>query len=51
MTFAYHHPNYYKKLKLQAPSIKKGRKATSYKPQAPSIKLQASSDKQLVSRR
>jgi len=36
MTFAWHHPNYYKKLK---------REATSLKPQATSIKLQAASYK------
>jgi hypothetical protein len=32
MTFAWHHPNYYKKIK---------REATSYKPQATSLKRQA----------
>jgi len=47
MTFAWHHPNYYKKLKREASSSKpqayhfcKGdeEEASSSKPQAPSVK-------------
>ena len=56
MTFAWHHPNYYKKLKREAASDKpqayhfcKGDEeepqASSSKPQAPSVKHQASSSK------
>jgi hypothetical protein len=54
MTFAWHHPNYYKKLKREATSSKpqayhfcKGdeEEASSSKPQAPSVKHQASSSK------
>jgi len=61
MTFAWHHPNYYKKLKRKATSSKpqayqinyddfcKGDEeepqASSSKPQAPSVKHQASSSK------
>ncbi len=59
MTFAWHHPNYYKKLKRKATSSKpqayqinyddfcKGdeEEASSSKPQAPSVKHQASSSK------
>ena len=36
MTFAYHHPNYYKKVKKEAASFKP--EAPSAKPQAPSVK-------------
>ena len=56
MTFAWHHPNYYKKLKREATSSKpqayhfcKGDEeepqASSSKPQAASVKPQASSAK------
>ena len=43
MTFAYHHPNYYKRVKREAASSKP--QASSTRPQAPSTKLQASSTK------
>jgi hypothetical protein len=46
MTFAWHHPNYYKKLKREASSFKGDEEeASSSKPQAPSLKHQAPSSK------
>ncbi len=52
MTFAWHHPNYYKKLKRKATSSKPQAyhfcKGDEEEPQAASIKLQAASIKHQV---
>ena len=43
MTFAYHHPNYYKRVKREASSSKP--QAASVKPQAPRAKPKRSDQK------